>query len=318
MRIVSRKQRRNFAFWSLLFTLVLFTYQTAAAGQAGPQTAETPPHVPEFESAQLESSTASVELDNAQASVTIAGLKAVLLVGPIDGDNGQWTVAEKNNMEKAARELEANGVTVYRFYTPDNQWDQIVAAARGAHFFFYRGHGVYWSDLPNPTVGGLALKDRFISSEDIRRDLRLAANAIVMVYGCFTAGSSSLAGDVISSSEAQRRIAQYSDPFFDAGAGGYFANWYGDAFQQFVRYLFQGKTQGKAYENFFDYNPNTVERFTHPNHANLSMWMDHDVSGGANQYNFAFAGKASKTLQDLFTRNNTHAYRVMLPFVRNR
>jgi len=127
-------------------------------------------------------------------------------------------------MDLAAAELAANGVTVHRFYTPNNDWGQIKAAAEGAHFLFYRGHGVYWDSMPSPTVGGFHLKELFVSSDDIRNDLHLAPNAIVMLYGCFTAGSSSEDSGSISSAEAQRRVAQYSDPFFDIGAAGYYAN----------------------------------------------------------------------------------------------
>ena len=203
-------------------------------------------------------------------------------------------------MELAAVELEANGVTVHRFYTPNNNWAQITAAAEGAHFLFYRGHGVYWSSMPNPTVGGFALKDTFVSSDMIRSDLELAPNAIVMLYGCFTAGTSSSDTTSISSAEAQRRVAQYSDPFFDIGAGGYYANWFGDAFQKYVRSLFQGQTQKQAYESFYDFNSATVERYTHPNHPSLVMWLDKDFWDGRWQYNNAFSGLPSETLSSLF------------------
>jgi hypothetical protein len=217
-------------------------------------------------------------------------LKAVLVVGPIDGAGGSWTAQEKHNMDRAAAELEANGVTVHRFYTPNDDWAQIQAAAEDAHFFFYRGHGVYWSPLPHPNVGGFSLTARFVSPDEIRSELGLAPNAIVMLYGCFTAGSSGIEGDDIDSAEAQRRVAQYSDPFFDVGAGGYYANWSGDAFQMFVRYLFQGKTLGEAYESYSDFDNATVERYTHPDHPTLAMWLDKDVRGGKPQYNNAFAG----------------------------
>jgi hypothetical protein len=227
-------------------------------------------------------------------------LTAVLIVGPIDGDYGSWTTQEKQNMELAAVELEANGVTVHRFYTPDNNWEQITAAAEGAHFVFYRGHGVYWSPMPYPTVGGFALKDDFISSDQIRADLDLAPNAIVMLYGCFTAGSSSIDNPPIDSTEAQRRVAQYSDPFFDIGVGGYYANSFGDAFQMFVRYLFQGLALGDAYESFYDFSTTTVERYTHPDHPELAMWLDKDFWSNRWQYNNAFAGLPDQTLEDLF------------------
>jgi hypothetical protein len=230
----------------------------------------------------------------------MSSLKAVLLVGPIDGDNGTWTTEEKDHMELAAAELEANGVTVYRFYTPNNNWEQIKAAAEGAHFLFYRGHGVYWSAMPNPTVGGFALKNHFVSADDIRNDLHLAPNAIVMLYGCFTAGSSSIDDPPINSQEAQRRVAEYSDPFFDISAAGYYANWFGDAFQMYVRYLFQGMTLGEAYEAYFDFNPITVERYIHPNHPATAMWLDKDFWDGTREYNNAFVGLPNKTLADLF------------------
>jgi len=203
-------------------------------------------------------------------------------------------------MELAAVELEANGVTVHRFYTPNNNWAQITAAAEGAHFLFYRGHGVYWSALPNPTVGGFALKDTFVSSDMIRADLELAPKAVVMLYGCFTAGSSSSDTTPIDSTEAQRRVALYSDPFFDIGAAGYYANWFGDAFQKYVRYLFQGHTQKQAYESFYDFNSATVERYMHPDHPNLVMWLDKDFWDGMWQYNNAFSGLPNETLADLF------------------
>jgi hypothetical protein len=203
-------------------------------------------------------------------------------------------------MDLAAAELEANGVTVHKFYTPNTDWQQLKAAAAGAHFLFYRGHGVYWSPLPNPEVGGFYLKDLFVSSDDIRRDLALAPNAIVMLYGCFTAGTSSIDEGSITSQEALRRVAQYSDPFFDVGAAGYYADWFGDAFQKFVRYLFQGMTLGQAYESFYDFDGATVERYVHPDHSDLVLWLDKDYWDNKWQYNNAFAGLPDQTLADLF------------------
>jgi hypothetical protein len=252
-----------------------------------PQPTELPDYTPEFVNAPT------------PTELNLPPLKAVLLVGPIDGDYGSWTTQEKHNMDLAAAELEANGVQVHKFYPPDQNWEQIKAAANGAHFLLYRGHGVYWSPMPNPTVGGFALKNKFVSAQDIRNELALAPNAIVMLYGCFTAGSSSADGGPISSTEAQRRVAQYSDPFFDIGAGGYYANWFGNAFQMYLRYLFEGRTLGEAYTAYFDFNAGTVERYMHPDHPTLTMWLDKD-NWGYTQYNNAFAGQPALTLEELF------------------
>lgn len=282
---------------TLCVTAVLLgdVFGAAQAGPPTPRTSPRPPVPPPQASPDVKISSGS-----SRNVSSLSSLKAVLLVGPIDGDYSPLTTEEKQNMELAAAELEANGVTVYRFYTPNNDWDQIKAAAEGAHFLFYRGHGVHWSPMPHPTVGGFALKNHFVSADDVRDDLGLAPNAIVMLYGCFTAGSSSIDDTPIDSKEAQRRVAQYSAPFFDIGAGGYFANWYDDAFQIYVRYLFQGMTLGEAYEAYFDFNPATVERHSHPDHLDTAMWLDKDFWDGKREYNNAFVGLPDKTLADLF------------------
>lgn len=228
-------------------------------------------------------------------------LKAVLLVGPIDGNQGSWTLDEIANMERTASVLEANEVEVHRFYPGTGTFEEIETAATGAHFLLYRGHGVYDGNLPSPHVGGFALSSGYYSPDRIRTNLHLAPNAIVMIYGCFAAGSSSAEGDQydIGITEASRRVAEYSDPFFDIGASGYYSNWYGDAFQHFLSNLFAGQTLGEAYENFYDFNHSTVYRTNHPDHPSLSMWIDKD-NWGYWKYNNAFAGKNNQTLASLF------------------
>jgi hypothetical protein len=271
------------------------------AGPPIPRTPPAPPRAPVQPPVQVEAA-ATPPLQ----ALGTTPLKAVLIVGSIDGASGTWTTREKANMELAAQELQANGVTVYRFYAPNDNWDQIKAAAQGAHFLFYRGHGVYWSDMPNPIVGGFALSNGvFISSDMIRSDLHLAANAIVMLFGCFTAGTANDELDPIpiSSAEAQRRVAQYSDPFFDIGAGGYYANWLDDAFQMFVRYLFQGKTLEEAYQAYNDStNHSVVDVYSYPDHPEMAMWLGTNLwsASGGIAYNNAFVGSPDRTLADLF------------------
>ncbi len=294
----------------LLAILWFFTgMSTALAAPPDPSIPQTPPLIPEQLTLSEQADTAltgslsSDELSLQAASLSaLPPLKAVLLVGPIDGDYGSWTQEEKASMDLAAAELAANGVTVHKFYAPNNDWSQIKQAAQGAHFLLYRGHGVYWGDPNYPSnVGGFSLKDRIITPETIRSELSLAPNAIIMLYGCYTAGSSSSDTQRLSSSEAQRRAALYAQPFLDNGASGYFANWFGNAFQMYIRFLFQGKTLGQAYESYFDFNATTVERYLHPVHSRLSMWLDKDEWYDPKpQYNNAFIGQPSATLADLF------------------
>ncbi len=278
----------------LLLGCLLFLPQVAAQESGSPQiSSEGPPRSPV--DARVQPGTRQ------RALLGLPPLKAVLLVGPIDGNEGSWTLGEIANMELAAAVLEANGVTVHRFYPGDSNVAQIESAAEGAHFLLYRGHGVYYSDLPSPNVGGFYLSSGFYSSDQIRSNLHLAPNAIVMLYGCFTAGSSSTIGDEydIGITEASRRVAQYSDPFFDVGAAGYYANWFGNAFAQFLTYLFSGQTLGEAYESYFDFNPNTVYQTVHPDHPEMAMWVDKD-NWDYWKYNNAFAGLPDETLLELF------------------
>ncbi len=273
----------------------------AHAGPPIPLTPPAPPRAPVQPPVQVEMATTPP-----LQTLGTTPLKAVLIVGSIDGASGSWTTREKANMDLAAQELQANGVTVYKFYAPNDNWDQIKAAAQGAHFLFYRGHGIYWSDMPTPTVGGFALSNGvFISSDQIRSDLHLAANAIVMLFGCFTAGTANdtLDPTPISSAEAQRRVAQYSDPFFDIGVGGYYANWLDDAFQMFVRYLFQGMTLGEAYQAYNNStNHSAVEIHSHPDHPEMAMHLGTNPwsASGGTVYNNAFVGSPDRALADLF------------------
>ena len=163
--------------WTLTwFAVAVLLVGTLGTVRAAPPTPHTPPRPP-IPPPQPPSG-AEAAIEPSPYTLALPPLKAVLLVGPIDGDYGSWTTQEKKNMDLAAAELTANGVTVYKFYTPNNDWEQIKAAAEGAHFLFYRGHGVYWSPMPSPTVGGFHLKDLFVSSDDIRNDLHLAPNLL--------------------------------------------------------------------------------------------------------------------------------------------
>jgi hypothetical protein len=246
---------------------------------------------------------------SAATTLSLPALKAVVIVGPIDGSNGSWTNQEKANADLAANELSANGVTVYKFYTPNAKWDDIKAAANGAQFLIYRGHGIAWNTSPTPPVGGFDIDgpnggNLLYSSADIQANLKLAPNAIVMIYACFAAGGSSTDTAVISSAEAIRRVGEYSAPFLALGASAYYSDWYGDSFQAYIRSLFQGATLVNAYKAFGDYDPNQVISTTHPANASIPLYISYDTWANytppSPQYDDVFAGQPNKTLQDLF------------------
>jgi len=293
----------NYTSKMLRLLLVISIAVSALAVSVFPVRADAPvinehPPVPQGEVTE----TPLAVPDSSQTSplLNVPALKAVIVVGEIDGPSGMWTLGEVANAELARAELQANGVQVTTFYPPIASWDAVRTAAAGAHFFFYRGHGVSWGGTP-VVVGGMFLgPGMFISSDEIRTNLHLAPNAIVMLYGCYTAGTSSSDTTSITLTEAKRRVAMYSDPFFDIGAGGYFADWFGDAFQMYVRYLFQGKTLLQTYQAYFDYNASQVNASPHPDHPDYPLWLGWDVWDNKTQYDNAFAGYANATLVDLF------------------
>ena len=236
------------------------------------------------------------------APTDIPPLHTVVSVGPIDPPGNEGTNAEIVDMEKAAQALERHGVTVGRFYHPDANWDQIKAAAEGANFFFYKGHGVYWSPRPAPTVGGLCLSDGIASPDDIRSELHLAPGAIVMLDGCFTAGSAGGDPSPISSTEAQRRVAQYAAPFIDIGAGAYFANVWDESFATYVDASFADKAMGDVFKTFFAFDNNTFETYPYAAKPGYQLWLDpwFDTSYFA-RWNQAFVGDPAATLTELMS-----------------
>lgn len=225
-------------------------------------------------------------------------LKAVLVVGPIDGDDGDWTAREIYNADLLSDKLESYGVHVYKFYTPNNDWKDIVEASNGANFFLYRGHG--------REAGGFILKNQTIDIYRIQYDLKLAENSIVMIYACFSAGSSfPLESYDIDETTAFQRVSRYSAPFVMSGSAGYYADWYHNAFPIFIDDLFSGKTLGEAYTNF-NFDENTLTRLFHPDNVKYDVFLDTHKFFNTTIYDHTFVGKSELKLYDLFNYTNSY------------
>lgn len=263
-----------------------------------PQLPGTPPQVPGNSPQNELQSTEEVFALNGK------GLKAVIFVGPIDGDTGAGTMEQITYAQQTAATLRAYGVTVHEFYPNAGlaDWASIKTAANGAHILIYRGHGVSISNTVPLHVGGFWLKNNeYVSSDQIRTELRPAKNFIVMIFGSYTAGSTSGDTTSIGAQEATRRVAMYSDPFFDIGAGAYYADWFGDAFTSYTNSLFQGRTHRHAYVNFYDFNQNQMWYGSHPDHPNQHMWLGWDEWYDPKpQWNNVFIGQPDLTLYSMF------------------
>jgi hypothetical protein len=97
--------------------------------------------------------------------------------------------------------------------------------------------------------GGLCLQ-KMISAETILKELRLKKNAMVLFQSvCRGAGSSASDDGDIGIKEAQRRVTDYSKPFFDIGASAYYANNYGSGCYNFLNDFLSGIQLKQCFKN---------------------------------------------------------------------
>lgn len=230
--------------------------------------------------------------------VNIPNMKAVLICGDVDG-GGSGNKEYIDWIKGTAKAFKDNGVTIKEFYYPNNDWNQIKEAAKGAQFLVYQGHGILLSESPFH-VGGFYLKDKIVEPEQIKSDLKLAPGALVLMSGvCYSAGSSSSDdyGSDIGLNEAKRRVEQYSAPFLENGFSAYFANnWIGGT-AKVVSSLFEGNTLGDAYKSAYVNNPNYGK---YDDDKSLACWIDKNET----EYLNAFAGNSNKTLVQLFSNQS--------------
>jgi hypothetical protein len=215
------------------------------------------------------------------------------VVGDVDGLEGPTTLDYVQNAREESAALRQMGMTVVEFYPPNNRWSDILAAAADARVLIYAGHGVGWGGDPM-LVGGMRLRaDESVSPDQIRSQLRMAPQAIVLLnHVCYSAGTSSEDVNGTTYEEALRRVAEYSQPFLEAGLVGYYANWYYGFTSTLLSSLASGMTLGEAYESYHDYNAATVQRLQHPRSPSHVLWLDYDdwADWPGLQYDYAFAG----------------------------
>ena len=161
--------------------------------------------------------------------------KAVIVVGPVDPPANQRTQAYIAGAEEVARVIGNTGMRVERLYHPYATWERLLAASRGARIFIYYGHGngygwygytessaIIGLCLSNPTNPNLAQAGPGVqggNAEELR-SLELAPDSLVaLIHTCYASGSSRLDRESVSYQLASRRVNEYANAFFAAGAG---------------------------------------------------------------------------------------------------
>ena len=279
----------------------------------------------------LDESEIAVKLDEAHDVWTTAaydhrqfgnGLKAVAIVGDVES----LTSSYKANMNDAVDALQNHGVSVAKFYYGDTRftWLDIVAAAQGAHFLLYMGHGVYQGSMPYPSlVGGFYLGDgQIVLPDHVRHFLDgvLAPDSIIIFSNtCFTAGSASGDPFDLPQSEAERRVKMYAEPFTDIGMEAYFANNHFHSAERTVNLILDGYTMGDVFKGGEGHNADSFVDLTYPK-MGYDLWLD----GNPGDWDLAFVGIPEYVFQvgiptPTPTYTPTPSWRVYLPVIlRNR
>ncbi|EIE01216.1 ankyrin repeat domain-containing protein [Leptospira licerasiae] len=236
------------------------------------------------------------------------GLKAVAIVGEVDGNEGPKTREYVNNIKGLVKVLKDRGVSVSEFYPPNNPWSGIKEASQNANIVLYAGHGV-GTNLDQPpydqrTVGGFYLGKEFVSNEQISSGLKPAPGAIILFLGaCFTAGNMAYDMGVIRDEETKKRISMYSSPFLETGFKGYYATWAPWTAQTIIALLFTNKNYGDVY--FSQTNPQEVTKISHPNFSKSYLYYHTKPPASKPIYDYAFAGDPSSVIRSDNSNTNS-------------
>jgi hypothetical protein len=167
------------------------------------------------------------------ASAATSSAKVVVVVGPVAEHNAHY-IDDADQIAHEARKYSSNVVEIV---TPNATWQRVRAAAQGASVFVYLGHGNGWpSPYPpfqtatqdglglDPVVGANGSAHVYYGEDYIRANIRLAPNAVVLLFHlCYAAGNSEPGLPEGTLATARQRVDNYGAGFIGAGARAVFA-----------------------------------------------------------------------------------------------
>ncbi|CAN5739850.1 hypothetical protein BH18CHL1_BH18CHL1_00110 [soil metagenome] len=185
--------------------------------------------------------------------------RAVVVVGP----SAERMAENMEHGEIVARQAEAAGFDVSRVYHPRATWGRVRERAEGANLLVYLGHGNGWpSPYPpfqertkngfglNAHEGDSAFSTEYQGGDPIRDRLRLADNAVVMLYfACYASGRGELGQPRPSREVARQRADNFAAAFLDerVGAGAVFAFWTVQAWSLPRELMRRGQTMDQVF-----------------------------------------------------------------------
>lgn len=157
------------------------------------------------------------------------------------GPSGDRMAENLDEGEHVARQAEAAGMNVSRVFHPNATWARVRERTEGANLVVYLGHGNGWPSpyAPfqertkngfglNPYAGASGWSTEYRGGDEIRSKIRLADDAIVLLYyACYAPGAGEPGQPIPSVGVARERTDNYAAAFLaeKVGAAAVFAFW---------------------------------------------------------------------------------------------
>ena len=242
--------------------------------------------------------------------------KVVVVVGPVGSHNVHYK-DDANQVVAEARRWTSNVVKVY---TPNATWAKVKAAAQGASVLVYLGHGNGWPSIYapfqtltkdglglDPSTGADSTRTVYYGESYISRDIRLAPNAVVLLYHlCYASGNTEPGLAVGSFADSKERVDNYGAGFIGAGARAVIAE--GHPAHPVVDSIRQLFSTNRTLEALFRTGPkahgNVLGPYPSERTPGLSFLMDPDSSTPSGFYR-SIIGDLSLTASQVVTSGRT-------------
>ncbi len=175
---------------------------------------------------------------NTSPSIAEAGSakpRAVIIVGPSHGSTAEYL----SEGQLFANQAMAAGMEVTTVFHPHATWERVVTETEGVNLLVYFGHGNGWPSPYAPfqeltkngfgldvTAGGSSSAVKYWGGRPIRKSLRLARDAVVVLYrACYAAGNGEMSQAYPSPIVAIQRVDNFAAAFLrpKVGASAVFA-----------------------------------------------------------------------------------------------
>ena len=222
--------------------------------------------------------------------------KVVIVVGPVGNSTAHY-IADADKLAAEAGKYTAN---VVKLYTPAATWTAVKAAAQGASILIYLGHGNGWpSPYPpfqtvtkdgmglDPVVGADRTRHVYYGEDYIRDGIRLAPNAVVLLYHlCYASGNTEPGLATGTLTDSRQRVDNYGAGFIGAGARAVIADGHPDTLVvDTVRQLFTtDRTIDQVFRAAANWHGHPIGPFPSQRTPGLRYELDSDTTAPSGFY----------------------------------